>query len=112
MMRDTSELYIEPSYARHTPVKEKQKARPGKGSRNRKKVVALDMEGNLTVYSSIANAAKWCDMNVGNVCRCCQANFRRHVNKKTGKVNTDHKYKGNRFYYEADPIWTTKLKKI
>ena len=33
----------------------------------------------------------------------------RHVNKKNGKVNTDHRYKGVRFYFETDSIWTTKI---
>lgn len=31
-------------------------------------------------------------------------------NKKTGAINTDHRYLGVRFYFEDDDIWTTKIK--
>lgn len=45
-----------------------------------------------------------------NVRRCCVMNSRRNTNKRTGAVNSDHKYMGFRFYFESDNIWTTKVK--
>lgn len=45
-----------------------------------------------------------------NIGRCCRCNEERHVNKKTGKVNTDHRYMGIRFYFDSDSEWMKKIK--
>ena len=37
-------------------------------------------------------------------------NEERRVNKKTGKVNTDHRYMGIRFYFDSDSEWMKKIK--
>ena len=71
---------------------------------------AVKDDGTWCVLPYIGAAGDWIGGSRENVRRCCQSNRERHVNKKTGKVNTDHKYLGVRFYYESDNIWTTKVK--
>lgn len=46
-----------------------------------------------------------------NVGRCCRYNTARHVDKRSGNINTDHRYKGVRWYFEGDPIWVSKISK-
>ena len=84
--------------------------RPDNAGRCRKQVIAVLDDGRWCVLPYIGAAGEWVGGNRENVRRCCQYNLRRHVNKKTGAVNTDHKYKGIRFYYESDNIWTLKVK--
>ena len=78
--------------------------------RLRKQVIAVFDDGSWCVLPYIGAAGKWVGGCRENVRRCCYTNRVRHVNKKTGRVNTDHKYMGVRFYYEDDPIWITKIK--
>lgn len=82
---------------------------PGAG-RNKKQVIAVMDDGRWLCFSYIGAAGQWAGGNRENVRRCCQQNQARHVNRKTGKVNTDHRYMGVRFYYEEDDLWTTKIK--
>ena len=84
--------------------------RPDTAGRCRKKVVAVMDDGRWLVLPYIGAAGDWIGGCRENVRRCCQFNRRRHINKKTGAVNTDHRYKGVRFYYESDSIWLTKIK--
>lgn len=86
------------------------KTRPDNAGRCRLQVVAVTDDGAWFVLPYIGAAGEWIGGSRENVRRCCQFNRRRHVNKKTGAVNTDHKYKGIRFYYETDNIWITKIK--
>lgn len=86
------------------------KKRPDNCSRCRVQIVAVKDDGTWCVLPYIGAAGEWIGGCRENVRRCCQSNRERHVNKKTGKVNTDHKYLGVRFYYESDNIWTTKVK--
>jgi hypothetical protein len=86
------------------------KKRPDNSERCRIPVVAVRDDGTWCVLSFVGMAGEWVGGNRENVRRCCQFNRRRHVNKKTGAVNTDHKYMGIRFYYESDPIWMQKIK--
>lgn len=86
------------------------KKRPDNCSRCRVQIVAVKENGTWCVLPYIGAAGEWIGGCRENVRRCCQSNRERHVNKKTGKVNTDHKYLGVRFYYESDNIWTTKVK--
>jgi hypothetical protein len=84
--------------------------RPDNSARCRCQVVAVKDDGTWCVLPYIGAAGEWIGGCRENVRRCCKSNKKRHVNKKTGKVNTDHKYMGVRFYYESDSIWTTKIK--
>lgn len=86
------------------------KHRPDLAGRFCKQVIAVDCEGKWFHFSCSATAAKWICGNRENVGRCCRCNQARHVNKKTGAINTDHKYMGVRFYFEEDNIWTEKIK--
>jgi len=86
------------------------KTRPDTAERCRVQVIAVMDDGTWLVLPYIGAAGEWIGGCRENVRRCCQFNRRRHINKKTGAVNTDHKYKGVRFYYESDSIWTTKIK--
>ena len=83
--------------------------RPDNVGRCRKKVIAVMDDGRWCCFSYIGAAGEWVGGCRENVRRCCQFNQQRHINLKTGKVNTDHKYKGVRWYYESDDIWTTKI---
>lgn len=85
------------------------KTRPDNAGRCRKQTVAVTDDGRWLVFPHIRAAAEWIGGNRENVRRCCQSNQKKHVNKKTGQVNTDHKYLGYRFYYESDNTWTTKI---
>lgn len=86
------------------------KTRPDNCRRCRIQVVAVKDDGTWCVLPHIGAAGEWIGGSRENVRRCCQSNKKRHVNKKTGKINTDHKYLGVRFYYESDNIWTSKVK--
>ena len=88
------------------------KTRPDNSIRCRRKVIAIYDDGRWLVLPFIIAAGDWIGGCWENVRRCCQSNLARHVNKKTGAINTDHRYKGIRFYYESDNIWTTKIKEL
>ena len=86
------------------------KTRPDNAGRIRKQVIAVMDDGAWLYFSSVSSAAAWIGRMQENVGRCCRLNQSRHVNRFTGKVNTDHRYLGVRFYFEDDDIWTTKIK--
>lgn len=77
--------------------------------RNKKAVIAVMDDGTWKYFPHVGIAGRWSGGTRENVGRCCRYNESRHVNKKNGKVNTDHRYKGVRFYFETDSIWTTKI---
>lgn len=87
------------------------KTRPDNAGRCRKAVIAVTDEGKWFYFEYIGQP---CELGfVGsreNIRRCCQFNQKRHKNLKTGKVNTDHKYQGMRWYYESDEQWLEKIK--
>lgn len=92
-----------------------QRSRPDNAGRCRKKVIAVTDNGRFTCFQHIGAAAEWCDGLRENVGRCCRMNQSRHELRNTngqplGKVNTDHRYKGVRFYFESDNIWLKKIK--
>ena len=87
------------------------KTRPDTAGRCRKQVIAVMDDGAWCVLPYIGAAGEWIGGSRENVRRCCKSNMDRHASKKTGKVNTDHRYLGVRFYYESDNIWTTKIKR-
>ena len=86
------------------------KTRADNAGRIRKQVIAVMDDGSWKVFSYLGSAGAWVGGSRENVSRCCRCNAARHKNKKTGAINTDHKYLGIRFYFEDDDIWTTKIK--
>ena len=77
--------------------------------RCRKEVVAVRNNGRYHIFDFLGAAAEWLGGSRENIGRCCRFNQERHVNQKTGKINTDHQYKGVRFYFASDPIWQEKI---
>ena len=89
--------------------------RPDTAGRCRKQVVAVMDDGSWLVFPYLGPAAQWVGGSRENVGRCCRSNQSKAVlrnphGKPTGKVNTDHRYRGIRFYFETDNVWTTKIK--
>lgn len=85
------------------------KTRPDNAGRCALKVAAIDDEGNWCVFPSIAEAARWLKGNTHNIIRCCKCN-ETGVRRRWRGTNTDHRYKGFRWYYESDEKWTNKIK--
>jgi hypothetical protein len=88
--------------------------RPDTAGRCRKQVVAVMDDGSWLVFPYLSPAAEWVGGNRENVGMCCRMNQSRKRLKnpwghQSGKVNTDHKYMGIRFYFESDNVWTTKI---
>ena len=90
-------------------TKYRPKKRQDVAGRSRKQVIAVMDDGRWKHFSYIGSAAEFVGGSRENVGRCCRCNAARYVNKKTGAVNTDHKYKGVRFYFEEDNIWIAKI---
>lgn len=90
--------------------------RPEAAGRRRKPVVAVMDDGTWFYFPYVGAAAQWLgDCTRENIGRCCRYNLskvelRKPNGKLSGKVNTDHRYKGIRFYFESDNVWTTKIK--
>lgn len=83
--------------------------RPDTAGRSRKMVVAVRNNGKYHIFDFVGAAAEWLGGRRENIGRCCRNNQERHVNQKTGKVNTDHQYKGIRWYFASDPVWQEKI---
>lgn len=82
--------------------------------RARKQVIAVMDDGRWLVFDYIGAAAEWLGGSRENISRCCRQNQNRPTlhdthGKPTGKVNTDHRYMGIRWYFETDSIWTQKI---
>ena len=92
-------------------ISHRPKMRPDTAGRCRVPVVAVRDDGTWCVLPYVGAAGEWVGGCRENVRRCCQCNRARHVNKKTGAVNTDHRYMGIRFYYESDSQWTEKIQR-
>ena len=60
-------------------------------------------------FPTIEAAARWIEGLPQSVHRCAHDNRARTVNRRNGSINTDHRYKGVRFYYESDEQWTEKI---
>lgn len=89
--------------------------RPDNAGRCRKQVVAVMDDGRWRIFSYIGAAAEWIGGRRENIGRCCRLNqARKRLNnpygQPTGKVNTDHRYKSVRFYFEEDGAWTAKIR--
>lgn len=100
--------------------------RPDTAGRCRKQVVALMDGGGFHVFPYIGAAAEWLKRTTGESCnrenigRCCRENasrrpLQRPWGNRNGKAadiqpNTDHRYKGIRWYFEKDAVWLGKVK--
>lgn len=101
-------------------------SRPDTAGRCRKQTVALTDDGRFFVFGYLGAAAEWLQRKTGEHCsrenigRCCRENesrkpLSRPWSKRNGKEgdkqpNTDHRYKGIRWYFEGDPTWMEKYK--
>jgi hypothetical protein len=94
-------------------------SRPDTAGRCRKEVIAVMDDGTWFHFSYLGPAAEWVGGSRENVGRCCRSNqskkvckhdWRQGQPKGASRINTDHRYKGVRFYFETDNIWTTKIK--
>ena len=92
--------------------------RPDNAGRCRKQVIAVLDDGRWVWFPYLGAAAEWIGGNRENVGRCCRMNQAKKVCKHNWRpgqpkganpINTDHKYKGIRFYFESDNVWTTKV---
>ena len=81
--------------------------------RPKKPVVAITDDGTLHAFSFIGHAALWCGGSRENASRkVCKHSWRPGQKKGSTTINTDHRYMGIRFYFEADrEIWMPKFKK-
>lgn len=84
--------------------------RPDTSGRCRKAVIAVFDDGTWQEFPYSIPAAEYVGGNRENIDRCCRYNQARHINRKTGNINTDHRYKGIRFYFDDDPIWYSKIR--
>ena len=83
------------------------KGSPSAG-RKKKAVIAVNDTGKWIYFPTVAEAGRLMGISKDNISRCCRENEAGTKNRK-GLINTDHKYKGLRFYYESDEKWTTKI---
>ena len=75
-----------------------------------KPIVGVNPDGTWEYYKGAKDAATKLSIGEDNVSRCCRMNAAYHVNENSGKVNTDHRYKGIRFYFENDLQWLEKIR--
>lgn len=94
------------------------KERPDTAGRCRKKTVVVTDDGKFKIFTYLKEAAEWIGGSRENVGRCCRSNMSKKVCKHdwrqgqpkgASRVNTDHKYKGYRFYFFDDPCWWDKV---
>lgn len=93
--------------------------RPDTAGRCRKGVIAVMDDGTWKMFTYLGAAAEWIGCcNRENIARCCRMNqskkvckhdWRQGQPKGASRINTDHRYKGIRWYFETDDIWTTKI---
>jgi hypothetical protein len=65
--------------------------------------------GELAFFPYVGDAAEKLGISQRNISRCCMSN-EKGISDKRMTINTDHRYKGIRWYYESDNKWTTKIK--
>ena len=95
------------------------KERPDNCGRCRKEVIAVFDDGTWKWFPYVGAAAQWIGGSRENVGRCCRYNYRKRIcqhdwrpgqGKGASRINTDHRYKGVRWYFNEDDAWTTKVK--
>ena len=67
-------------------------------------VISIDAEGKMRRHETITYAARHFGINRENLGRCARLNHAMRPSKKNGKVNTNHRCKGIRFYLEDDVL--------
>ena len=85
--------------------------RSDKAGRPKKAVIAVYDDGTFRMFGCVSMIPKAIGLGKENVARCCRENASGRTNQKTGKVNTDHRVGGIRFYFENDKNWIQKIKK-
>ena len=107
--------------------------RPDTAGRAKKPIIAVMDDGTWVWLPYIGAAALWLKERTGkpgsreNIGRCCRENAERKVKTRTwhscghgikgvgrkegSLVNTDHKYRGIRSYFESDCVWISKIRK-
>lgn len=82
---------------------------PDNAGRPARAVIAIHGQRQL-FFKSINDAAAWCGGQGPNVRRCCRLNASPATVRHPDHPNTDHRYKGVRFYYESDfSTWSAKI---
>ena len=82
----------------------------GKSGMPGRQVVAVFDDGRFEKFESIKQAGRFAEVRYSCVSVCCTRNLeRKEFKRKKGTSCTDHRCMGIRFYYEDDPIWTTKI---
>ena len=86
----------------------------------KRRVIAIDSDWHFSAFSSIGEAGRMLGLSRHNIGRCARENEKKRIKTRPwgngitknegGSINTDHKYKGIRFYFDDDEIWTTKIK--
>lgn len=89
------------------------KKRSDNAGRCGQKMVAVLDDGRWKVFKTISDASRFFGIQPRNITRCAMCN-KAGVNptRSWKRVNTDHKYKGMRWYYESDDLWIEKVKEL
>lgn len=85
------------------------KTRPDTAERLRRPVIGVTDAGEWAFFPYVGDAAEKLGISQRNISRCCMSN-EKGISGKRRVINTDHRYKGIRWYYESDNKWTTKIK--
>lgn len=89
--------------------KHRPKTRPDTAGRCRRPVIGVTDAGEWAFFPYVGDAAEKLGISQRNISRCCMSN-EKGISGKRRVINTDHRYKGIRWYYESDNKWTTKIK--
>lgn len=97
----------------------KEQKHPENAGVAKRRVIMITNKGKFFVFESINDAARKVGLEPHNIGRCCRSNAARRVKQRTWTkyasrgedklINTDHRYKGVRWYFEDDDIWPTKI---
>lgn len=72
-------------------------------------IIAILPDGKWKEYRHAGEAATEYGVGRPSICQCCILNKLRKEGAG-GKINTDHRIKGVRYYYSNDMIWLDKRK--
>ena len=85
----------------------------------KKKIVVVTDDGKFKIFGCSQEALQWLGTgnreNIGRCARCnasrkeCKHDWRPGQVKGAERINTDHKYRGYRWYFFNDPIWWEKV---
>ena len=80
----------------------KENGRPKKSGSPPVQVIAVLDDGRWLFFPSMIEAANWIGGSRNGISHCCRKN-------RKGYINTNHQYKGVRFYYETENVWLSKI---